>query len=152
MVISIKNLQKKVKLDSRQIRRTVRKLMNIMDCCDKEIGLVFVDDLSITEINRRYLGRDYSTNVISFSMLEGEFSTINPDILGDVIISVETALRDAVNGEISFAEELDFLIIHGLLHLLGYNHENSNTYENERMTKKEQELFFLLHGYSFTCE
>jgi len=116
-------------------------------CSDREISLLFVDDDEITEINRRYLRRNHATNVISFSFLEGEFSGINPVILGDIVISVDTALRDAVNGGIPLEDELDFLIIHGLLHILGYNHENNQDEEKERMQKKEQELFFLLHGY-----
>ncbi len=152
MAISIKNRQKKIKLDLRQIRKVVRRLLQILECSDKEIGLIFVDDLKIQEINKMYLGRDYPTNVISFSMLEGEYSSINPSIMGDIVISADTALRDAENGEISLADELDFLIIHGLLHILGYNHENDNPDNNEIMKKKEQELFFLLHGYSLNYE
>jgi len=147
MAISIKNQQKKVKLDLRQIRQVVRKLLHLVGCRDKEISLLFVDDEEIQEINRAYLGRNYPTNVISFSFSEGEFSNINPDILGYIVVSVATALRDAENGSISLEDELDFLIIHGLLHILGYNHENNNADDIECMQKKEQELFFLLHGY-----
>jgi len=148
MAISIQNQQKKVKIDRRRIRQVVQKLLRHTGCGDKEISLLFVDDDEIREINRSYLDRDYATNVISFSLLEGEFSGINPDLLGDIVISVDTALRDAEKGGIPLEDELDFLLIHGLLHILGYDHENDNTEERERMNKKEQELFFLLHGYA----
>jgi len=147
MAISIKNQQKKIQIDLRKIRQVVRRLLLHTGCSDREISLLFVDDDEITEINRRYLRRNHATNVISFSFLEGEFSGINPVILGDIVISVDTALRDAVNGGIPLEDEMDFLIIHGLLHILGYNHENNQDEEKERMQKKEQELFFLLHGY-----
>ncbi|OPY19086.1 rRNA maturation RNase YbeY [Syntrophus aciditrophicus] len=147
MAIAIRNQQKKVKIDLRQIRRRVQKLLRLVDCREKEISLLFVDDEEIQEINQRYLGRNYPTNVISFSLSEGEFSSVNPDVLGDIVISVDTASRDAERGNIPVSDELDFLIIHGLLHILGYNHENNNPEETACMQKKEQELFFLLHGY-----
>jgi probable rRNA maturation factor len=147
MAISIQNQQKKVKIELRRIRQVVRTLLRHVGCKDKELSLLFVDDEEITDINRRYLGRDYATNVISFSLLEGEFSGVNPDLLGDIVISVDTALRDAENGGIPLEDELDFLLIHGILHILGYDHEKDNAGERERMQKKEQELFFLLHGY-----
>ncbi|HEX2957465.1 MAG TPA: rRNA maturation RNase YbeY [Chitinispirillaceae bacterium] len=148
MAISIKNQQKKIKLDLRRIRQVVRRLLQLVGCSDKEISLLFVDDEEIQGINRLYLERNYPTNVISFSYSEGEFSNINPEIMGDIVISVDTALRDAESGNIPLSDELDFLIIHGLLHILGYNHENNNADEIECMQKKEQELFLLLHGYS----
>ena len=148
MSIAIQNQQKKVKIDLRQIRQFVRKLLRLVGCEAKEISLLFVDDKEIQEVNRRYLERNCPTNVISFAFSEGEFSSINPGILGDIVISVDTALRDAENVNLPLSDELHFLIIHGLLHILGYNHENDNPDEIEVMQKKEQELFFLLHGYS----
>ena len=105
-----------------------------------------VDDDGIRKINKEYMGRDYPTNVISFSLNEGDFGDINPDLLGDIIISAETALRDALKAEIKFEEELDYLIIHGILHLSGYDHEISEE-EAKRMKEKERELFFALNNY-----
>ena len=58
-------------------------------------------------------------------MTEGAFGDIHPEILGDIILSVETAARDALTGHLDFMDEVEFLLIHGLLHLLGYNHENT---------------------------
>jgi len=148
MAISIQNQQKRVKIDLRRVRRVAQRLLRHAGCTEKEISLLFVDDDEIMEINRSYLGRNYATNVISFSLLEGEFSGINPNLLGDIVISVDTAFRDAEKGGIPLEDELDFLLIHGLLHILGYDHETENVEERERMQKKEQELFFLLHGYA----
>jgi len=127
----------------------VNKIFTILGCKNKEISLLLVDDDDIRKINRNYLGKDFPTNVMAFSLSEGEFGSINPDVLGDIVISTETALRDARDEGLSFDDELDFLIIHGLLHLLGYNHENTSHEEAEKMKKKEQELFFLLKGYQF---
>jgi len=92
-------------------------------------------------LNRDYLQKDRATNVISFSMQEGECAAINPDMLGDVVISADTAAREAADGGISFTERLVFLLLHGILHLAGYDHERSGEQEARRMEAKERELF-----------
>jgi len=142
----IENRQKKIKIDLQRVRRALNKILRNLDCKDKEISLLFVDDEGIRAINRRFLNRDYSTNVISFSMSEGEFGNINPHILGDIVISVETAFTDALEASIEFDDEIDFLMIHGFLHLIGYNHENTGEDETIRMENKEKELFSMLRN------
>lgn len=149
MAILIENRQKKISVNLQRLRQIVNNIFTILECKDKEISLLLVDDDDIRKINRNYLGRDFPTNVMAFSLSEGEFGSINPDVLGDIVISTETAFRDAHDEGLSFDDELDFLIIHGLLHLLGYNHENTSHEEAEKMKEKEQELFFLLKGYQF---
>jgi len=148
MSIIIENRQKEISLNRRRVRRSLNKILNILGHDDKEISLLLVNDEEIKEINKRYLGRDFPTNVISFSLSDGEFGNINPHILGDIVISLETTLRDAMEAGITFDDELDFLIIHGLLHLLDYNHENTSIEETEKMKEKERELFFQLKSYS----
>lgn len=118
--------------------------MRLVNCADKEISITFVDDPTIQRINKQYLSRDKTTNVISFSLQEGEFGDLNRDLLGDIIISADTAFRDAETGNFGFTEELLFLIIHGLLHLTGYNHENTSKTNALKMKKKEKELFSVL--------
>ena len=108
---------------------------------------MLVDDREIQEINKKYLNRDYPTNVIAFSQSEGKFAHLNPHIMGDVVISVERALRDAKEGDLAFEDELDFLAIHGVLHLIGYNHEGASGPEIIEMQTKSIELFTLLRGY-----
>jgi probable rRNA maturation factor len=117
-----------------------------MDCADKELSISFVDDNTIKQLNNSYLQRNNSTNVLSFSLQEGKFGNINPNILGDIIISAETAQRDAAIGDLSLSEEIYFLIIHGLLHLLGYNHENTTKAQTTKMRVKEKELFKILNS------
>jgi probable rRNA maturation factor len=141
MKLQIKNSQNKSKIDKRNIRSTVLKILKTLDCADKEISLSFVDNENIKQLNKQYLGKDQATNVLSFSLQEGEYGDINPQILGDIIISVETAQRDALYGKLTIAQEIDFLIIHGILHLLGYNHENTTKKETKKMQQKEKELF-----------
>jgi probable rRNA maturation factor len=146
MKIQIENKQTKIKIEQRKIRSTVIKLLKIMDCANKELSITFVDDIAIKQLNKDYLHRDHSTNVLSFSLQEGEYGNVNPHILGDIVISTETAQRDAVKGDLSLSEEIYFLIIHGLLHLLGFNHENTTKVQMTEMQMKERELFGILNS------
>jgi probable rRNA maturation factor len=147
MPIIIENRQKQISIDRRSVRKSMSRIMKHLNCSDKVISLLFVDDEEIREINRHYLSRDYPTNVISFSLTEGEYGDINPNILGDIVISAETAFKDAEKSGIAFNDELAFLMIHGALHLLEYNHENASRVKAQLMKKKEQELFYMLKGY-----
>lgn len=150
MNIQIQNNQNKIKIDRHKIRGTIGKITNILDCADKEISLCFVDDEIIKQLNKKYLGKNKATNVLSFSLREDEYGDVNPQILGDIVISVETAKKDTLKSGLTLAQEIDFLIIHGLLHLLGYNHENTTKKETNIMRKKERELFNLVNGGHIT--
>jgi probable rRNA maturation factor len=147
MSISIQNRQKKLKIDTGRVRRSLTRLLKELDCEGSEISVLLVDDEQIREINGSYLKRDHPTNVISFAMTEGAFGNLHPETLGDIILSVETAARDALTGRLHLMDEVEFLLIHGLLHLLGYNHENTNANEAERMQNRERELFAMLRHY-----
>ncbi|HEY6006819.1 MAG TPA: rRNA maturation RNase YbeY [Geobacteraceae bacterium] len=116
---------------------------------DSELSVVIVGDRSIRRLNREYLDRDKPTNVISFAMQEGAFAGMNPQVLGDVVISADTCAREAVEGGSSFAGRLAFLLLHGTLHLAGFDHERSGPDEAVRMEAKEREIFALLEreGY-----
>ena len=146
MNLHIQNNQRKIKIDRRKIRSTIFKILKILDCADKEISLSFVDDEKIKQLNKQYLGKDRATNVLSFSLQEDEYGNINPQILGDIVISADTAQKDAIQGNLTIAQEIDFLIIHGLLHLLGYNHKNTTKKETNTMRQKEKKLFNLING------
>jgi probable rRNA maturation factor len=117
-----------------------------LGCPEAELSVLLVDDAGIREINRDYLDRDHPTNVISFAMQEGEGSGLTPDLLGDVVISTETAARDAADADISYLHELYFLLLHGVLHLLGYDHERSGEEEAARMEAREREVFALIQA------
>jgi len=71
MSIEIENRQRQVRVDSRRVRRSLKRLLKELRCDDRELSLLLVDDAQIREINRNYLKRDHSTNVISFSMPRG---------------------------------------------------------------------------------
>ena len=120
------------------------RILSASECPDAELSILIVDDAEIRIINRDYLHKDRSTNVISFAMREGEGGGIQPDLLGDVVISAETAARDAAEAEVPFVSELYFLLLHGILHLLGYDHERGSDADARHMEAREQELFALL--------
>ncbi len=104
---------------------------------------MFTDDEYIRELNRSYRNIDTPTNVLSFSMLEGEFTEKGGNLLGDLVISAQTAHREAQKAGISLNERLSQLLVHGILHLVGYDHEPGGEYEKE-MIKKSCELLCLI--------
>lgn len=116
-----------------------RRILIALGLRDVELGILLVDDLAIQELNRRFLRRNRPTNVIAFPMQEGEFSVLNPHVLGDIVVSVETAYREATDFCLSRAETLTLFMIHGILHLAGYDHERSKRRACE-MECKEREL------------
>lgn len=109
-----------------------------------ELCLTVTGDRGIRAVNREYLDKDRPTNVISFAMQEGEFAGLHPNVLGDIVISADTAAREAEAGGLHFFKRLVFLLLHGTLHIAGYDHERSGESEARRMEAKERELFALL--------
>lgn len=116
-----------------------------MECNDAQLSLTLVDDEEIARLNNKYLDRDGPTNVISFPMQEGAIGEINSDLLGDVVISVETTKADADIYGYTFEEMLDFYLIHGILHLIGYDHVGSSA-DEEQMEAKSRQVWQML-GY-----
>ncbi len=114
-----------------------------MDSPDAELSLLITDDNEIARFNKEYLKRTGPTNVIAFPMTEGEFSQITPGLLGDVVISADTAFREAQNMNIGLEARFTQLLIHGILHLMGYDHEASDQ-QAEEMDRKADELSQLL--------
>ena len=138
------NRQSKLRISPKKISQKAQAILNAFDCPDGELSILIVDDSQIETLNREYLTRSGTTNVIAFPMREGEFSNISPDLLGDVVISVETAKKEGKMAGISMEERLTQLLVHGILHLFGYDHEN-NAQEALRMETKSNELLNLIH-------
>ncbi len=140
MKIRIRNRQKRIPLDLRKIRRVARQILAELGLLDAEISLLFVNDLQIQVLNQRYLRRDKPTNVLAFPMREGEFSTLHPHLLGDIVISVETAKRQSNRFGLNEMGMIILLMIHGVLHLIGFEHEGAKRGARE-MAMKQKELF-----------
>jgi probable rRNA maturation factor len=111
-----------------------------------EIGVLVTDDETVRQLNREYAGEDASTDVLAFSLREGE-EFVSPDAvqrLGEVIISFPTALRQSEEAGRAIEDELAHLLVHGVLHLLGYDHAES---EQERLMRaREESLLGRIHG------
>lgn len=105
--------------------------------------MVLVDDTRIAQLNDIYLGRQGPTNVIAFPMREGDFGEINPDLLGDVVISMDTCAREALEGNLSTETRFYELLVHGILHLFGYDHIHDEE-EARVMDAKSRELLTLI--------
>ena len=142
MLILLNNRQRKHPIIPRQLKKVAARTLSALGCTEAtELSITIVGDRSIRHINREYLAKDHPTNVISFSQQEGDCGSMAPSMLGDVIISADTSAREAELGSIQPFERLNFLLLHGILHLCGYDHERSGEAEAVRMEKKEEELF-----------
>ena len=103
----------------RRVARMVRAAALSDGAAELEASLRLTDDATIRELNRDYRRKDRPTDVLAFSQREGQGGALHPHLLGDIVISVETAARQARRG---LERELLFLAAHGLCHLLGYDH------------------------------
>jgi len=144
MEILLQNQQKICKIDDKQIKSQLQVVFQELDVSDKELSILLTDDYGIQKLNCEYREKDCPTDVLAFPQEEEDFQDpLGMNLLGDVIVSVETAKRQAEWHELSLNEEVALLLIHGILHLLGYDHERSNE-EAEFMHRKTRELFQII--------
>ncbi len=106
---------------------------------DHEISVVITTNDEIMELNKKFRGVEKPTNVLSFPMLEGECNSITPLLLGDIVISSEKAMQEAEEAGISFDERMSQLLVHGILHLIGFDHEKGQD-DAVKMEAKSMEL------------
>jgi len=142
--VLVNNLQKEMAVEESLIELLSRAVGAVLKEQgfgeEAEVSLVFVDDAYIQGLNNQYRGVDSPTDVLSFAMLEGENVPGEEEeiILGDVVISLETAGRQAREFGHSFHREVAYLTVHGVLHLLGYDHQEEE--ERRRMRQREEEI------------
>jgi len=141
--VSVLNRQDRVPVDRRKIGAAARRILKALGYGGYGLTVVLVDDREITRLNRQYFRRNRPTNVISFPLMDDFPVSLPSRLLGDVVISAETARRDAGKVGQKAEDEILFLLIHGILHLLGYDHEGAKE-ERLRMETKEREIFLLL--------
>jgi probable rRNA maturation factor len=111
------------KLPLKHIQRTAKKILDFVEESGSELSLALVDDDAIARLNKKYRHKARATDVLSFQV--EPLANGGPRILGDVVISIDKALEQAKTGGWTLNEEIDRLLIHGILHLLGYDHERS---------------------------
>lgn len=150
MEIAINNLQEKttITLSMEQVLKSVlQKSAEVYNIAPHtEVSVVLSSDEYIHELNRQYRGKDCPTDVLSFALNEGEEVEVidGPEevLLGDIIISLDTAARQAEEYGHSLERELAYLTVHGMLHLLGYDHMNEE--EKQEMRQEEEHILSLL--------
>jgi probable rRNA maturation factor len=125
---------------SKQILKEINlKGLPLADRC--EMGVIITDDPGIKILNKKYRGKNKPTDVLSFSMIEGADLLLKSPTLGDVVISLPTAVRQAEDYDVNLHQEILRLLIHGTLHLLGYDHENVSKKKADLMRKTEEQIY-----------
>jgi probable rRNA maturation factor len=148
MPVHMQSQVRRITFDQARMERSARAILADVGETSADLGILFVGDQRMRSLNRRYRGKDRTTDVLAFAMREacaphalrqaqGRPLSLTPDILGDVVISVPTAWRQAIEAGRSLDEELAWLLIHGILHLCGYDHERSEK-EARRMHRRER--------------
>ena len=127
-----------VELSGDPVVSTAHQILTILELGAVELSILLCTDGLIQSLNRDYRGLDSPTDVLSFAQREGEDGDPDDPILGDVVISVDTAQRQAAMHGHSLETELEVLLVHGVLHLLGYDHIDES--DALRMRIEEQRL------------
>jgi probable rRNA maturation factor len=127
MAIEIINRQRKRRVNSKRWREMAeRALKAIGENRDHEATIVLVSDSTLKKLNHQFRGRNYATDVLSFPVQRERFEQELKTSLGEVVISLDRAAVQAQENGLTFANEVEQLILHGLLHLCGYDHEIDN--------------------------
>lgn len=137
--VLLQNQQRAVLVDCVLLERTASAILASARNGEAELSLVLVSDRRMRVLNRQYRKKDRSTDVLAFSLREGRFSRFHGRLLGDVVISMPTAKRQAAEHGHGLYEEMSRLLVHGVLHLLGYDHERGPR-EAARMARKERTI------------
>ena len=126
-------------VDRRLLRSRAARVLQALSLTRSELSIALVDDATIADLNARYRGESRATDVLSFSLVEGEYADRGGNLLGDVVISVETAVLQARRAHRGLDAEVARLLIHGTLHLLGHDHEADD--EARTMRAEERRLW-----------
>ncbi len=145
MMFSLENRQTSMELDLRRVRRMLLTVLEELGLENRDLEVELVDDGAITVLNEKFFSRLRPTNVISFPFDEdtGRPGSEDGGPLGSIVVSVETAARETGDLGYSLEEGVVYYLIHGLLHLVGYEHIGVAAEDAARMEKRQDELFSL---------
>lgn len=150
-MITIRNTQRKIKINLTKLKQNAQKILDALDYADFDLGIWLTTNNTIQKYNREYRNKDKPTDILSFpfhpKLKAGERITVkSPDDknLGDLIIAPEYVKTHAKKLGIAFEQHMEVLLVHGICHLLGYDHSKDKDYEI--MGKKEQMLLKKLKG------
>ena len=131
-------------LDRRRLRSRAVRLLRELGCPRAELSIALVDDATMATLNARYRGVAGATDVLSFSLLDGPHAERRGALLGDVVVSLETAAVQARRARRTLDDEVLLLLIHGTLHLLGHDHVRAD--EARRMRAEERRVWRALRA------
>ncbi len=138
-MISIHNQQRKIKIDRKKMREIVQEILSILKYGDFDIGILITNNRNIRTYNRTYRNKDKATDILSFAYHHGltpgkriKVTHEEDRNLGDLILSLEYIQKEAKELQVSFDERVKVLLIHGICHLLGYDHENDRDWRSMR--------------------
>lgn len=117
MTVAITLVDRRFKLDNKCIITLIRRVLKDEAAGDQTVDIIYCRDRDITPLNRRFKGKNRTTDVLAFDIREGKY-------LGEVYVNLEIAKRQAIENKVSYFEEIKRLTIHGVLHLLGYRDDN----------------------------
>ena len=140
LMIEVVNRQRKVPVDNGRWREFTEKALKVVPANGEGVTVAFVSDRRMRELNRLWRRKGGTTDVLSFPAGQEEFERAEGASLGDVVISVEQARRQALEHGLGFDEEVAQLILHGLLHLCGYDHETDGGEMNRLELKLRRRL------------
>jgi probable rRNA maturation factor len=138
-MIEIINRQSRYKIDVKALADFTEISLRAL-APSKSATIVFVSDATIRKLNQQFRGKNYATDVLSFPTKAEKFETTNQGQLGEIVISAPRAAVQAVENELTFENELQQLILHGLLHLCGYDHESDKGEMNRLELKLRRKL------------
>jgi probable rRNA maturation factor len=139
-MIEVINRQRRRKIDVNRWRKFGEKALQAIGASQRNATVIFVSDDAIRKLNRQFRGRNYATDVLSFPSEAEPFETESKADLGELIISVQRATAQARENGLSFANEVEQLILHGFLHLCGYDHESDRGQMNRLELKLRKKL------------
>jgi probable rRNA maturation factor len=135
------NKQRKIKLEKSKFEKFANQALNLIDKAkEKDLTIVFVSDVKIKELNRKFRNKNHPTDVLSFPYEPDSYDLENQNLLGDIVISAETAKRQAQQHNLTLEKEIKQLILHGILHLCGYDHETDQGQMNQLELELREKL------------
>ena len=138
MPVAVSRRVRKRTIGAATLKKTAQRLLEAVGCADALVSIVLVGDAAMRTLNRTYRGKDRTTDVLSFPVDAAPRIMGAPHLLGDIIISVDRARRQAAAYDATLSREIERLLIHGMLHLLGHDHHRRG--ERVRMEREERRL------------
>jgi probable rRNA maturation factor len=136
--IFVANAHPSLEVDPERIQTVAAEVLARENCVVGKVNVILATDTDLKNMNSQYLGRDRPTDVLAFAMGRDEHQAIQDQVVGEIYISLDRAQQQSLEYQVRFTREVERLVIHGLLHLCGYDHENDG--DSHRMKTREEEL------------